>query len=569
MLSIVRRFTDRTSGRVTRAVLLPLTTIYVAICLYAGFLVLQTGNRLDEARLSASARTLASTWNSSQDPGSLTGLASEEGWERIWIVSATGRIVSSSEHGEIGALVDGSFWDSLPATEPAIVRSVNRAGSTWTQFGYHDLVRGQWAMILLESGLPGIPNWLRLAGFVFLAAVVWLIMALAIATILHRHLDRGFDSAETLARKVLDGEAVPQAVMARERAAAGDDSWPPLAMDLAIKLQEQAQRSREAESRFAALLDALPGALYVASFEQKLLVAGAGFRRRLDDSGSSIHGRPLGHIPTRLPLEGIHEAATRMRDAGLLLNGIPVDIEAADGPVRVYIAFVVFRGTEGYVAYLEDDTTTSAPNARRGFDSTIVGSLLDATGDVVVAFDSDARTLVWNHMAERFTGVSRGEVPDLKRVVSVLFQRSGAQASFMEWLEHQPSSGELSTDLISADGEERTLSWSAVELTTDEAAVGGALIGRFVKPVKKASKPKKPRTAVQEPAVQEPAEIKKTPSRKAAARPAALPVDVKKTPSRKTAVRPAASQAESKPARGRKNSGTAAESNSKAPTRRG
>lgn len=247
-----------------------------------------------------------------------------------------------------------------------------------------------------------------------------------------------------------------------------------------------------------------------------------------------------------------------------MLNGIPVDVEAADGPVRVYIAFVVFRGTEGYVAYLEDDTTTSAPNARRGFDSTIVGSLLDATGDVVVAFDSDARTLVWNRMAERFTGVSRGEVPDLKRVVSVLFQRSGAQGSFMEWLEHQPSSGELRTDLISADGEERTLSWSAVELTTDDAAVGGALIGRFVQPVKKATKPKKPRATVPEPA-----EAKRARSTKSAARPAAVPAKGKQAPSRKAGGRPAAVPAEAKPARGRKASGTAAETKSKAQTRRG
>lgn len=474
MFSELRRFLLRPSGRLARAVLVPVTLIYGLLAVYGGLLVIQAGNRLDSGRLASVVETLGRTWNPSQDPSTLTGLAAEEEWERVWIVSATGRIVSSSEIGETGAMLDGSFWDGMDADGQATLRRVDRAGGTWVQAAYHDLPRGLWAMVVVPDRSSAFPSWARLGGYLVFVGAVWLLLALAVATAVRRRLDRGLDTAEDVARRVLDGEPLPAPVLDRDRANAGEEGPAGLIVELSKRLQEQAVRYREAESRFASLLDLVPGAVWMATPEGRVLAAGAGFRAMVTDPTVPLVGNQVSSIPVRLPMSRIHAAARRARESGVTVNGLPV--EGGDEPVRVSIAPVLFREGEAYLAHVVSEYDGFV----RSEDPGLASLLVDASADAVVAFDAEARTVIWNRAAERISGRLRAEVPDLKRVAAALF--AGRETAFMEWLDAQPGTEPLDVEHLASDGTRPTLRWTAVELAGKTGVYGGALVGRLLEP---------------------------------------------------------------------------------------
>lgn len=470
----LRRLLNRPSSRLVRALLIPITAIHLAVTVY--FLVLAGSAAEDLAYDRIEGLTQAFAMTEAPPPEALRRTADWIEADRIWIVSATGRIVSSNRESEVDALVDEVWWQDLPPNDRRIRREKAWGGRNYVQVAYHDIERGAWAMVIADLQGPLLSGSARFAAVLLLSLAIWMMMAVSVVLVIRQTMGRALDVSDLVARRALEGSAASSASLARLRAAAAGYGPAQLLLQLVDRMQERATRANEAESRFSLALELLPGLAYLASYDGTLLYAGPLMRQHLGVDGAS--GQPLTSV-SDLPLDRVHTAALKSRSRNVTFDNLPVCEATGDRPaMRASIRAVNFRGVAGYLAHVEavTDDGRAAGVTERGM--AVERQVLDGIGELVIAFDGATQTLVWNGAAQRFTGVGIDKVPSLRKAIERLFVGDEALAAFSKWMEGKPDDEGLTVKTQTASGEDVEVTWTASELVVDGRTLGGALFGR-------------------------------------------------------------------------------------------
>ncbi|MFT5144055.1 MAG: PAS domain-containing protein [Thalassolituus oleivorans] len=483
-MSRFRRLLSRPSSRLVRSILVPLTVIQVVVTIYVLVLTEQTAKNLSYDRIEGMVQTFAM----SEAPTSEV-LGRTADWieaDRIWLVSATGRIISSNRAAETDALVDEIWWQDLPTNQRRVRRSREWGDRDYVQVAYHDIERGVWAMIIADTQSKVLLAPARTAALVLLSLVIWLLIAGAVITVVRRTLGRSLDISDLVARRALQGDAASTASLARLRAAASGYGPARLLLQLVERMQERAGRANEAESRFGLAVELLPGLAYLASYDGTLLYAGAVLRQRLGpDSQAGQTLSALSTLAAGIPFDRVHAAAEKSRGRGVTFDNLPVCEADGEHPaLRASIRSVLFRGVPAYLAHLEavDDAGDRADLG--GGSCAIEPQLVESAQEIIIAFDAGTRTLVWNGAAESFSGQKKAAVPNLRGAIERLFSSEEAMAAFAGWMDGSPESEPLELECRAHSGDSFKMRWTATELTGDGRTLGGAFFGTIMEKLK-------------------------------------------------------------------------------------
>jgi PAS domain-containing protein len=457
-----------------RAILIPLTVIQVVATVYLLFLAHSAAQNLAYDRIEGLTQAFAMS-----EPPAPEVLRRTADWieaDRIWLVSATGRILSSNRPAETNALVDEVWWQDLPPNQRRVRREKVWGGRSYVQVAYHDIERGVWAMVIADLDGPLLAGSARILAVLLLSLIIWLMVAASVILVVRRTMGRALDVSDLVARRALEGSAASPASLARLRAAAAGYGPAQLLLQLVERMQERATRANEAETRFGLAVELLPGLAYLASYDGALLYAGPLMRQHL---GTEIQmGQLVTEILPDLPLDRVHTAALKSRQRNVTFDNLPVCQATGDNPaMQASIRSVVFRGIPGYVAHLESITESGEKTRRMTPHVGLDRQVLDGIQELVIAFDGGTQTLLWNKAAENFTGAKAADVPNLRKAIERLFVGEAAVASFAEWMDGSPEKEPLTVNSQTADGKSVSVSWSAAELSADGRTIGGALFG--------------------------------------------------------------------------------------------
>ncbi|MFT4604258.1 MAG: PAS domain-containing protein, partial [Rhodothermales bacterium] len=473
-MSRFSRLLSRPSSRLVRAILIPLTVIQVVATAYLLILAHSAAENLAYDRIEGLTQAFAMS-----EPPAPEVLRRTADWieaDRIWLISATGRILSSNRAAEANALVDEIWWQDLPQNQRRVRREKAWGGRSYVQVAYHDIERGVWAMVIADLDGPLLAGTARVAAVLILSLLIWLMIAASVILVIRRTMGRALDVSDLVARRALEGSAASTASLARLRAAAAGYGPAQLLLQLVERMQERATRANEAETRFSLAVELLPGVAYLASYEGALLYAGPLMRQHL--GAEAQMGQSVTDILPDLPLERVHTAALKSRRRNVTFDNLPVYEATEDKPaMQASIRSVIFRGVQGYVAHLESVTDAGEKTRARVRTSDLERQVLDGIQELVIAFDGATQTLLWNQAAELFTGAQAAEVPDLRKAIERLFIGEAAVASFAEWMDGSPEKEPLIVQSQTVDGKDVTVSWLAAELSVDGRTIGGALFG--------------------------------------------------------------------------------------------
>jgi PAS domain-containing protein len=476
-VSRFRRLLRRPSSRLVRSILVPLTVIQVVVTMYLLVLTNKTAQNLSYDRIEGMVQTFAMS-----EPPTSEVLGRTADWieaDRIWLVSATGRILSSNRAAEIDALVDEIWWQDMPTNQRRVRRPRAWGDRDYVQVAYHDIERGVWAMIIADTRSKVLLAPARTAALLLLSLLIWLLMAGAVITVVRRTLGRSLDISDLVARRALQGDAASTASLARLRAAASGYGPARLLLQLVERMQERAGRANEAESRFGLAVELLPGLAYLASYDGTLLYAGAVLRQRLGPDSQA--GQTLGALTTLaagIPFDRVHAAAEKSRGRGVTFDNLPVSEADEDHPaLRASIRSVVFCGLPAYLAHLEAVDDAGDRVDLGASSGAIEPQLVQSAQEIIIAFDAGTQTLVWNEAAETFSGKKKAAVPNLRGAIERLFSSDEAMTAFAGWMDGCPESEPLDLECRADSGERFKMRWTATELTGEGRTLGGAFFG--------------------------------------------------------------------------------------------
>ncbi|NNE69298.1 MAG: hypothetical protein HKN29_02915, partial [Rhodothermales bacterium] len=193
-MSRIRRLLNRPSSKLVRAILIPLTVIQIAVTVYFLILARSAAENLAYDRIEGLTQAFAMS-----EPPAPDALRRTADWieaDRIWVVSATGRIVSSNRESEVNALVDDVWWQDLPPNDRRIRREKRWGGRDYVQVAYHDIERGAWAMVIADLHGPLLAGSARIAAVLLFSLVIWLLIAISVILVVRRTLGRALDVSD-------------------------------------------------------------------------------------------------------------------------------------------------------------------------------------------------------------------------------------------------------------------------------------------------------------------------------------------------------------------------------------
>jgi PAS domain-containing protein len=104
----------------------------------------------------------------------------------------------------------------------------------------------------------------------------------------------------------------------------------------------------------------------------------------------------------------------------------------------------------------------------------LLDGLMEATGQFVVVFNDDAKTIFWSPAAKLITGVAKEDMPDMKSFAEKIFTTKQERKLFKGWIDGTPDERSQELKVRTVDGTV-TSRWYASEIEIDQNQSVGAL----------------------------------------------------------------------------------------------
>lgn len=472
------------------------------------------------------------------------------GFERFWILSATGDILASSRDQDVGNRLDRAWWKYLEG----------HAGGTFSErvpFGSRSLLmvgvyhpdQGRWAVLVTDQ--PGAFGSAIETLSIILALSLILIVVTGFLTwlVLRRQIDRPVVFLDDAATDLLRGSAVSDTTLERVRAETEPflGGHADVVIDLARKLLHISRRNREVEDRFDRLFDALDGYAFIRSSDARILGINAALHQRVGLSKEWTLGNTIHILRHLVPVRIVEEWLSKPTSGKIAVRNLEVVPEQSPG-LQAAVSFsaipMMFKGDTAHLIIVKelevesvdpiecstDETVVSVPEERSVEDNdetesaeTHVGekketstqrpaielsgdgalleahprptkgkqellkAILDAGDEMVAVLDEAARVVLWNEPAAAMTGWGPTEIPTLRTFGDVLFD-DDSRSRFQSWLSGTPTEKALRISIQTKPGRQIETRWRAKDITTLDGSTFGVLTGRVVRSVGKSRK---------------------------------------------------------------------------------
>ncbi|MDE2997401.1 MAG: hypothetical protein OXT73_11820 [Bacteroidota bacterium] len=238
--------------------------------------------------------------------GGLGTLARNRGFDRIWVLSATGDILDSNHPQEIGHPLDARWWGILKDMPSGLHQDLVAFGNQeLTLVSLKAAELGRQVAVVSRPVRAGGPWILNTLGILGLSLILWGGLALLVAGILQRRVEAPTKRLDDKAMDLVRGASLSEASLDRLHAeiAAPLDGHADCMVDLARLLMQRSRQADAASLRWSALFDALPIPAFILDANHRVSEANESLLRWMSVDATWLVGRDLAIMADRVPVE--------------------------------------------------------------------------------------------------------------------------------------------------------------------------------------------------------------------------------------------------------------------------
>lgn len=394
----------------------------------------------------------------------LAKLALSSGYERIWVVDATGRVLASSLGSDIGKPLDSWWWSQAQkAPEGFHAQTVRYGSARMALLTMHDTSLGRWVVAVTEPPPTGgsVPFiWIAFLG---MSLILWFACITMVVLIAKRTLHAPLTELDEVLLATLRGEKISDSSLDRmeARLVPRVGGHATCVLDVARQSLRSAGRVRDLETRMQSVLDGLPGHVAVLAADESILAVG---RRVIDARKGKPFPDSLQALNDVFPAENIRRWLRRTGGRGAGVEQVPT------GAGRVMSLQPVAWNGQGAVLACISETADADPLEATGF-----GDIMHAAGVHAIVFDEEGQFIFHT------SGI---EASDLKSFREDHLVSDTDRSLFAAWLRERPDETSIPLSLRMGRALVGPLEWRASEIV-----FGGREAGLLwaVEPEKQAS----------------------------------------------------------------------------------
>ncbi len=467
------------TGALSRLILVPVGVFLLAIAFALSFWQYERVQARMYQEQRAAVRTVFEINQSVHNgSGGLAAMARNRGFERVWVLSATGDILDSNRRQEIGTQLDDLWWSALKDMPSGLKQTSVRFGNQNLEVLSLNSVELGRQVAIVSKPVNIWPVWSLNVGFILLMGLIlWSTVAGLLILHLRRRIERPSHALDDRALELVRGGSVTEAQLDRIHAetAGSLGGHADCMVDMARKLQEQAASARQSSSRLSVLFNSIPSPAFILDQKQRLVDTNEALAEAMNVDPAWLRGRGLAVLADWMPVnrlkrwldhsttaafgirrmrwarhDGSEEATDTARFEECLLTIAPVPLDSGTGHLvlveQVLESVAEPEATESIVDLdiVADDLVSgdgqavAVPEVAPSISVDWADTVMQTSGMVAIAFNEDAETVYWSTGARALTGLSQQDIPDLITFTDRVFPHEKERTLFKQWLDAEP-----------------------------------------------------------------------------------------------------------------------------------
>ncbi len=426
----------------------------------------------------ATARAIFET-SAVVNPGrnGLAIVSQNRGYERVWVLSATGDIMASNRADDIGQRLDERWWTMLDGKGSGMIQERVRFGEQrLVMTALHNAELGRWVVIVARSNSIWMRGVWYLGIILGMSLILWVLVATLVGVTLKQKISGPLRKLDDRTIELVRGHSVSEAALDRlwAETAPALGGHADCVVDLARRLQSRELLLAETDFRFRSVFDAMPAMALIRDSDSLIVDCNRALAERLDAEKQWITGRNVSLMTGILPvtmLEKWFSHADSPKVGVSRMEVFPSEVDEISEPLAVSIYPLRHRGKSAHVIIAEkllDVSDLNLPSAQTEIDlehglasanghsgdgspvdidavagastssDDLLSGVLKATGQFVVVFDEKAELVFWSPAARMITGVDTDSVSDMKLFTQKVFPNREERKLFKSWIDGAP-----------------------------------------------------------------------------------------------------------------------------------
>jgi PAS domain-containing protein len=519
----------------------------------------------------------------------LAVLSQNRGYERVWVLSATGDILDSNKSSDIGTQLDSRWWNLLKDEESGFIQQdIDFGNQQLSLTALHHAEMGRWVVIVSKPKSTGTLTLLYSGLILVIGLILWLLTASLIWGTLSRKIALPLKKLDDRTVDLIRGSGLTDAALDRLLA----ETLPSLGghadcvVDLARKMKSANDGRSEMESQFNQLFNSIPSWVFIASNSGIIQKANRSISQHLGVETAWIEGQSVHMLKGIAPVRHLERWFLKESASKVGIERVEIFPSNGDdlvGPIVLTVQPMMWNQASSYLVVIEEKTSLSmdsegvevsfdqemsasfamsefeeadaeksrpapestgttkksthanpvqiqedrdrksnaselkrsrsplgsgahsahsaqgaqsaqgAHNAQgaqsaQGAHSDMTGKndsnnlmsanllegLMEATGQFVVVFNEEARTILWSPSARNITGLALEDIPDMKAFTDKVFTSRAERKLFKDWIDGEPDERSQELKIKSSDGI-LTSRWYASEIDASKDGSVGVL----------------------------------------------------------------------------------------------
>lgn len=413
-------------GMLSRRILLPVGLLLLAVIAALSFWQFERVQARLYQEQRAALRTVFELSHFVQNGnGGLGIMARNRGFERVWVLSATGDILDSNRPQEIGTRLEDRWWTQLRDLPSGLHQESTRFGDQQLELLSLNAVELGRQVVVVSRPAQVWPVWILNAGLILVAGLVlWMALASLVLIHLRRRVEHPSKMLDDRALELMRGSNVSEAQLDRLHA----ETAPSLGghadcvVDLARKLRKQHAAASQSSSQFSVLLNAYPSPVFLLDGSRRLVEANDALADALSMDLDWIRGRDLVVLAEWIPVARLNRWLDQTRSSSFGIrrmpwvhDAVPADEEDASAETRfVTIAPMPMAGGAGHLIVIEEADMVSVHVADSRDSGVRIDTPPDRAPDESMVSAADIPAGVQEAVEKELGGDGQsGSIPDL------------------------------------------------------------------------------------------------------------------------------------------------------------
>ena len=499
--------------QLTFRILIPFGLLLLAVSI---LLSIFATNRLHERALYEQQVTIKTLFETQASVHStrngLSVLSQNRDCERVWILSATGDILDSNQKSEIGTHLESRWWDRLKDADSGFLQEdVDFGNQVLSLMALHHAEMGRWVVVVSRPVSIWALTALYAGLILIVGLILWVLTAGLVWATLSQKIASPIKKLDERTREMIDGSTLTEAALGRLLAetttSLGEHAS--YVVELARKVRIATEQNAESKARFRQIFDGLTSLAFIRSPKGKIVLSNKALAGRLSVDPAWIEGQPLHMLKGYVPVSHL-ETWFSMESASKIgidrVELYPAHNSELSVPIALSIQPIQFEGLSCHLVLVEeihkeeiegedvrpindvtktDGDLVSAKSGSGDGSNTefnlsslpfptpsaqptpaqdqLLNGLMEATGQFVVVFNDDAKTIFWSPAAKIITGLTMEDIPDMKSFAEKVFTTKQERKLFKTWIDGAPDerSQELKVRILDGTATSR---WYASEI---------------------------------------------------------------------------------------------------------